>query len=365
MQELLDFAKLSLEYKGSVIERGDDILSAVIPEEVARELEMSEFETFTVNSDPAPGETPLAYGSDALEKLLSIIKDMGYTTCYLMPFVEFKKAVTENDILRQFEFSNAKFQSVSVTKGHVPYLLFNFKWTVISDMRRDGLFSCVINQLTGSRVREIEKVFSQRPVIEYAHINDYVFEGKPVEEAFKKACCETRLGIEDELTDFRKSMMRRMQRDIRRVEDYYNGLIGELRKKRPGKKDVDELIADLKNKEKVIKLELKAKRSDLLKKYTTKVNIDLISVARIYLPSAAADIKILFKKFKPIFRTCWNPITKDLEDLICDGCLRNTSHIYLCPHQHLLCEKCHGLCVKCGRRYCKVCHGDKFPCDCK
>ena len=364
MKELLDFVKIALEHKGAIIEQDEDIINAVIPPEVAENIELQEFSSFTVKPDAQPDEIKLAYGSQALDKIMSLIENEGLTTHYLIPYLEMNKKITENDIQRHFNFVNAKFRSVNVIHGFIPYIIFNFRWTIISDMRRDGLYSCILNQLTGASLREIEESVSQRPVDNISKIDAYVFNGKPFNEIFKKACSDSQKGIEAETAEFKNSMMRRLKRDIRRVEEYYNTLIRELKRKRKGKKDIDELIKDLKNKEKIIKLELKAKRADLVKKYDTKVKVELVSAAQIFLPSAVADVKLLFKKHQPVYRVCWNPLTLSLEDLVCDGCGENTSHIYLCPNLHLLCEKCHGLCSQCGRRYCRVCHGESYPCDC-
>jgi len=365
MQELFDFVKTTLEQKGALLDRENGDLNAVLPPDVAESLKLPEFVTFTADGEPTEGEVSLSYNSEILEGLLDLIEQEGITSRFLVPHVQFNKEIKGRDVERKFQFVNSKLRSVKAEECYLSYLILNFKYSIISDVRKDGLFSCIINQSTLARVFGMEEAAAQRPLLPFSSVKKKdIYRSKALGDIFKKACAEAEWNIEIEIGDFKKSLARKLSRDIFRVEEYYNGLLEELRKRRRGRKSREDEEKALKEKEKAIKLELKAKRADLEKKYATRINVRLFSAAQFIVPSGAAKVELLFKKNRPVLTIPWNPVTRSLEDLVCDGCQANTSHIYFCPKLHLLCEKCHGFCITCGRKYCRVCHGEKMPCNC-
>jgi hypothetical protein len=109
----------------------------------------------------------------------------------------------------------------------------------------------------------------------------------------------------------------------------------------------DRLVQDRKEKIALIPDELAKKKEDLLKKYSIRVRI--IPCAALFLRTPAVkilcDIHIGREK-KPV-SLIYNPMTKGLDPLVCDGCGRGTSSISFCSQQHVLCSRCQGKCPVC------------------
>lgn len=361
MNELFEFVKNTLEYRGEVVEQDNGGLNALLSPDIAGELELPEYVEFVPDVESKPDGVLLSYGSEVLDRFVSLVGDNGVTTRFLY-LAKPVKELTRKDIMREFRFSGCKLRKVTASDGFVPYIHFNFKYTVISDERRDGFFEYLLNQMTLSRAPLIENKHLLRPIRSRSEIRGDILSGKSLKKVYRKACNIVENEILEETVDFKKSLNRRLGRDLKRIDEYYNKLLTELKKRRNRGKTIKMSPEEYKSKQRAINLEMQSKRMDLLNKYETNIDVRLVNAAIIFIPCVVGEVEVLQRKKKITLGIPWNPITKSLEGLVCEGCLSETFNIYFCPEMHLLCENCHTSCLTCGRKYCRICHGDSLPC---
>jgi hypothetical protein len=153
--------------------------------------------------------------------------------------------------------------------------------------------------------------------------------------------------IMDEISSFQESMARRFRRDVVSLEKYYGALEKEMRKglERPGLSA--ELIKDRKEKIALIPDELSRKKEDLFRKYSVKVKIEPCAAMVINTPAVKILYKVSIGRDHKRLSLIYNPVTKSIDPLVCDGCGRNITSTYFCNHFHLLCAMCRERCPVC------------------
>ncbi|MCE1246246.1 MAG: cytochrome P450 [Firmicutes bacterium] len=361
MHELFEFAEKTLARRGALVDFEDGKLKAVIPKDVASALEISEYTTFT-DDEPGQNEIMLTYSSDIMEKLVEITRSSGKISRFFLSDIEAKKEVTLHDIKRCFEFINSKVVSVETEKIIAPYFVFNFKYSMVSDERKDGIASVTVNGHTLAGIGTFDEGLLHFRQDETSDSSLPLPDPKPIGEIYNKACFEVKQIVQNETEHFKTILSRRLERDIKRLEEYYHNLINELGKRKRGRKSsIEEIREDLQKKEDAVRTEFELKRNDILKKYDTKINFSLFSAARLSIPSILTKIKAQYKKETIIIPTVWNPLAKDLEPVSCRHCKADTKSIFICQNKHIVCEKCHGTCPECGKKYCLACN-PQLPC---
>jgi hypothetical protein len=111
-----------------------------------------------------------------------------------------------------------------------------------------------------------------------------------------------------------------------------------------------------------IALELKLKRADLQAKHSVHVKLELIAACRVEIPVLAASLRLERRKGTREIRVFWNPLTKAVEPLACEGCLGDAGALSVCDDRlHLLCGACGGACRECLRPFCRACHPSGCP----
>jgi hypothetical protein len=154
--------------------------------------------------------------------------------------------------------------------------------------------------------------------------------------------------IAEEIQDFRDSMNRRLRRDAKNLEEYYETLKKEMGASLGRSGLSDHLIQDRRQKMALLPEELARKKDDLLQKYSIRVKI--IPCAALFIRTPAVrvlcDVHIGREK-RPISLT-YNPLTKTLDPLVCEGCAGSTTIVSFCPRHHVLCPQCSENCRACG-----------------
>ena len=142
-------------------------------------------------------------------------------------------------------------------------------------------------------------------------------------------------------------MNRRFRRDAANLEEYYEDLKQEMEEslKRPGLSE--QLMSDRKTKISLIPDELERKKGDLFKKYSIKIKIKFCGGIQIRTPA----VKILYqasvgRKQKQL-SMIYNPATKSMDPIVCNGCGGSTFNIRFCDHLHILCPACSAQCPAC------------------
>ncbi len=356
---LSDFTAHLLTESGAVVEPSDEGLEVLLPAEVAGMLEVPEYAKFSFSGDSREGIS-VTYESEILKKMARLMGDRGkFTTVELGP-PSVKTEKLEDRLEEKVVFHNAVFHVERKEERRISYLLGYSKYSALSDDRQEGIVSCLVNELNLS----VQKTTSETLELIASHAQEPTGEaqresGEKALKAFWHAQVEI---VKEVLRDFLISVERRMNRDIRRVHDYYQTLIHEHRQLTEKKMLTPEEKDKTVSKSEAIERELKGKTQDLIGKFSIELRLEPISLIRIEALSPIFWISVKRRKEGRPFPLTYNPILKSLDPLPCEACFYPRRGHYVCDDRlHILCRQCFALCPRCEKIICRACHPNACP----
>ena len=242
----------------------------------------------------------------------------------------------------------------------ISYLLGYSKYCARSDDRQEGIVGCLINELNLA----VQKTTSE--ILDFIGIEAEDPRGQVKQENSErilKAIWRAQLKIVREaLADFLISMERRMNRDIRRVHDYYQTLIYEQHQAMAKKAAAQEDYERAEGKMSAIERELKGKIQDLVGKFSVDVQLEPISFIRIETISPIFWLSVKRRKEARQFPLTYNPVVRSLDPLPCEACFYPRKGYFVCDDRlHILCRECFAPCARCDKMFCRACHPKGCP----
>ena len=319
--ELLSFTSRALEKHGGLVDYRDDQLFALLPQELAQSLGVSE------EVQIGGLDFPLIYGSPFLDRLIEKAHQEVPIVYGQIEIPYLKKAGFEQLIGRDLLFADGQIRIISRAEARTTYMVFISHYVALSDERKEGLVRLTAQEETGSLIPGFEAHFPEFQVIffEPGKIPPHfpVHLDKVVSLGLKKAQEIT----EAELAEFLKSMKRRLQRDIRNTREYFQALEKEMMTAlKAGRTEAHE--NERKAKIKALPQELSRKIEDLQHKYQIQVTITGSAALRFLVPVAQLLLQIRYRKLERTFRITWNPITRRLDPLLCEHCSETIQVVY-------------------------------------
>ena len=355
---LADFTAHLLTERGGVVEPSGDGLEVLLPAETALALEIPEHANLAFSG--GGDGIAVSYDSDFLKKMARLIGQRGrFTTVSLAPSPLRIEKVAER-LGEKIAFHNAVFQLQRTEEKPVSYLLGYSKYSALSDDRQEGIIASMVNELNLTVRRASAETFdfiagnAGEPSGEAERIG-----GASVLQAFYQSQAEM---VKEALKDFLASVERRMNRDIRRVDDYYRTLVHEHRQQLAKKLATAEEQAKTLGKIEAVERELKSKIVDLVGKFSLEILLEPISFLRVETISPTLWIAVKRRKHARLFPLTYNPIAKSLDPLPCEACYYPKKGYYVCDDRlHILCRPCFAPCPRCGKNNCRACHPKGCP----
>jgi hypothetical protein len=340
------FVRRFFEINGAVIERRPDGLEALLPEHLAVRLNTPEY-LHIATGENAKEKFTVNYGSPLLEKIVDAACATAPLISCRLDFNYIKRQGFDRLIQDQFVFFNCVGRVKSAAEVRTAYLLLTCRYLAQSDEQKEGLIDLAFNLETGAAVSDMAKMLNTVERTFETDSASTLFEDDKVEEILTWVQRQTGKVIIREIEPFQDSMNRRFQRDVANLEEYYEDLKKEMEEslKRPGISN--QLMSDRKAKISLIPDELERKKADLFKKYSIRVKLELCGGIQIRTPA----VKILYqtsvgRKQKQL-SMIYNPVTKSMDPLVCDGCGDSTFNIRFCDGLHILCPACSTKCPAC------------------
>ncbi len=343
---LEQFVRRFFEFKGAVMEQRPDGLEAVLPEHLATRLNTPEY-IHIAAGEKADEKFSIHYGSPFLEKLVDAACDTTPLIGCRLNFNYIKRQGFDRLIRDQFVFHNCVGHVESAAEVRTEYLLLTCRYLAQSDEQKEGLVALAFNLETGAAVAEINSRFDTVERTFETNSEQMLLSDDKIKAILTWAHRQAGKVLDTEIEPFQDSMNRRFRRDVANLEEYYADLKQEMKQslKRPGISD--QLVSDRKAKISLIPDELERKKADLFKKYSIRVKLKLCGGIQIRTPA----VKILYqasvgRKQKQL-SMIYNPVTKSMDPLVCDGCGDSTYNIRFCDHLHILCPACGTKCPAC------------------
>ena len=360
-----------LTHQGALLERTEDgCLEFVVPPSLSETLGIPEHGKLSFAYQPFDESVISAsYESEFFRSVDRLLSGRGKMAKAVyssqLPNIEkVSKWVSEKIAL-----SNASFRLQKVDHQRIDYALIFFKYVALSDEKREGIFSLLINEqnLSTSPLNANVTAFWE----DLKEPKEIIARSEGISKSLQAGFSAASLIVKEEFEPFIKSLERRLNRDIIRVFEYYETLKGEIHKAFEKKffsgRDSPEAQSEeerkvLSGKVDAVEGEKRWKIQDLVSKYALNIRIEPVCIIDIETESIVFWLEIKRRLSSRTFPLSYNPLLKKVDSLPCESCFYPRGTYYLCDEKlHILCATCFRKCPDCGREYCSVCHPKGCP----
>lgn len=335
--ELLAFAGDLIEKRGGLIERLPDRLLAVLPPDLAGTLALSE--EVVLGTD----ETSLLYGSPFLDRLVALATSEVPMVYGQIEVPYLKKAGFEELLGKDLSFADGQIRVSARAEARTTYMVLTCRYVALSDERKEGLLQIGVHEGSGAVITGLDRVWSDFQAQFFAPGKVPSHFPVRLEPAIASATASARTGIEKELRDYLTSMQRRLQRDVTNTREYYDALKTEMAASLSHPNLTEAQRQEREEKLEALPAELARKVEDLRQKYRVEVTITACATLRLLVNIAQISLAIRYRKGERNLRVVWNPLTRQLDPLVCERCRQTITRIHPAAGDkgiELLCARC-------------------------
>ncbi len=305
-------------------------LEVLLPPKIAEALKVGELVTFTTNADTNGSSSYfVTYNSDILERFEGLLSNSGYVASYGIKYDGYlKKSGFEKLVTETLCPLNGLIRVQNAVPAITPYVLFNVNYTAFASEKRLGMVSFWVNGITGvtgvdlgdALLWTVDRIASPPPEeVTALNYSQLLLIGSQHSEQL----------IERELIPWRQKNQRQLQRDEKRITEYYQDIIREIK----GKIQKRNLEGEDKERElarvNATFLELKRKIKDLHERSRLEVTAELHSALIVWLQTVHINCQLIRKKQKREVVAVWNPYQKKVEPLRCEQSNNPVTSFYL------------------------------------
>lgn len=375
MAELLNFVETILELEGAATERiAPDGLEVMLPPVLQQRLEIPELTRLGFGPDLPAHAQRVTLESDWMNRLERVMAARGHLARQILKVPCPPPAKPERIVEDTLELTNAVYRFLGVTPAWTRYLIISFRYTAISDEKRDGILHLGLNLNNGSTLDNLLDPLlyaAGEAAGNRASLPKGVKLPPPWETARLTAVLNRALParIHRCLGRFLAGMQRRQERDLNRIYNYHSELREEAlaRVHRLQQKDAltERQRAEQKRAEQRLEAiirEYQAKVGDLRQKYAMGVECVWVQTLELIMPVQRFEVSIRRRKGERRLALDWNPVARKLEQAPCEY-----SHTWERPRSvcddrlHLVTPEAYSPCTQCGKAYCRACHPQKCP----
>lgn len=271
------------------------------------------------------------------------------------------------------ELPNAVCRFHSVEATWTRCLILTFRYTALSDEKREGLAWLGFNLGTGAPLDEV----LTRLRAALADDDNWCLPEPEARRAagstWDSALLASRLQpllddrLRRELEPFLRAMHRRLDRDRARVHAYHDDLrsgslkrLATLAGRHGEKAEADRRRESLRVA--TIEREYRAKLDDLRHNYALRVSAEWVQTLELLVPVQRLDVVIRRRKGERPIQFDWHPVARLAEAPPCDWGLGLGRVRLVCDEKlHLTEPAGQAPCVACGKAWCRACHPASCP----
>jgi len=375
MRNLPEFITDLLESRGAIVEKsGADGLDVIASPEISRLLGLPEYHRLSFASENMGKDAlPASYDSEYFRSLERLFADTGRRAAVTIETPAVHADKIAKTLTEHLPLTNATLRMERREETSLAYYLVFFRFTALSDDRHEGMLSVLVNPLTGSTAlleNALEELADRmRPLAEAGEIP-----AAEIMKIFGWACTAVTGMVKERLKDFIRSAERRLNRDVRRVYEYYETLKEEVTlsiQKKAAAGQQMQMLTESTPKEGIERLQAKLpaidaerewKIQDLTAKYALEIRLAPLCALRIQATVPVFWITLKRRLASRLFPVTYNPLLKKLDPLPCESCFHPAGAYTVCDEKlHVICTNCFTTCLRCGKPHCPVCHGGKCP----
>ena len=369
MGALREFVADLLESEGAVVEPIEpDELDVLAPEPLGRAMGWPEFVRLGFGPAPAAGVTPIRLEGDWLDRFAGLIGDRGRFAerQLVLPREVAPPGTPERLIERAIELPNAVWRLRDAKPAWARCLLLAFRYTAVSDEKREGIVWLGFNTTTGG-ILDDELLVRLR--MSLADDADWQAPQPEVRAAVGPAWDAQALGacaaplveqrVRSELEPFLRAMRRRLERDRARVHAYHDGLRRAAQTKLAALAPKADKAEEQTRRETLriaaIEREYAAKLDDLRHNFALRVTAECVQGIAVLAPVHRYELLIKRRKGERTIAIDWHPAVRLMELPPCDWGAGAGPTRLVCDERLHLTDAAAEACPSCGKPWCRAC----------
>lgn len=373
MGELRGFVAEVLERRGAAVEAVEpDGLEVLAPGPVRKALGWPELARLGFGTQRPAEAIPIGLEGDWLDRFGALLGDDGRWSERQFSGGPPSCGDPERALEHGFDLPNAVWRFHGVTATFTRCLVLAFRYTALSDEKREGLIWLAFNTATGAditgiaaRLRRLlqDEADWQAPAAEVRSAAGPGWDGATLESRVRPVLDA---GVKDELAPFLRAMRRRLERDRDRVHGYHDDLRRTSLKRlaalaRTGEKaDSDRRREEMRVA--AIEREYRAKLDDLRRNYALRVTMEWVQALELYVPVQRFDVLIKRRKGERPIRIDWHPTVRAIEPPLCEaGPGLERTRLVCDDSLHLVAPAALAPCPSCAKAFCRACHHSACP----
>jgi hypothetical protein len=362
-----------LTAEGALVEQIEpEGLEAVVPPSLQRVLSVPELCRLGFGTTLPDGATRVGIESDWLERCARAMGERGrWSKCFLNASAGLGDV--EAVLAHELTLDNATFRLVAARPAWTRYLVFDLRYTAISDEKRDGVLRCVVNLATGALPDAMlervtpwldDVVVSGRdPGADVAVPDDAAL---PADWPQPRVLDVLRRAVPARLTaalaPFEHGLRRRLARDQDRLHAYHNDLYREAMRRAAVATEGDAAWQREQLRIAAVTREYRAKLDDLGHKYALRVTLEWIRTLELVMPVVRLEVLLRRRKAERVVWLDWNRLARRLESPACEDNYAPERPRLACDDAvHLVSADGLAPCAGCGKAYCRACHRAGCP----
>jgi hypothetical protein len=289
----------------------------VVPSEVATAAHLPG-EEFSLSTAAAPGTLQVGLAGEFLDQAARVLDvAVPRNGSFCIPERYLTSRDLTDKIARTFAWNNARAKYDTAEPALVEYHL----WTLLGSLRSEdvweAIFQVAVNAESQAAV-DLPNLFLEPDLLGEEPAN-----APEDPTTFATAIAEGKRWLINASAEFVRRIEQRLERDRKRLQDYYRALAREAdgSKRRAATVPSPEEIAA---KKRAVELELRRKLAELNENYALRAELRPVALARVRVPALVVPMVIQRKQAVRDYCLYWNSLLKRLEPLSCSRCRRAT-----------------------------------------
>jgi hypothetical protein len=342
-----------------------DGLDVLAPPPLQQALGVGEFCRFGFGPTLPDGAQRMGIESDWLARFAGIVGERGRWNRQVIDPGSRKAPDAERLLEHELVLENATFRLLEAAPAWTRYLVLDFRFSALSDEKREGTHRLAINLATGAMPEAIfDRIGPWLADAEHSVLPEDAAlppgwdSGRTIEVVRRALPWR----VEAALAPFVTGLRRRLARDLDRLHGYHNDLHREASRRAAQLGAGDKAIQRETLRMAAIAQDYRAKLDDLAHKYALRITVDWVQTLELVMPVHRLTVQIRRRKAERVMALDWNTLARRLELPPCEASWSTERPRLVCDDAlHLVAPAGLAPCAGCGRAYCRACHQERCP----
>jgi hypothetical protein len=373
VSDLRSFVADLIETEGGAVEAIEpDGLEVLAPEPVRAATGWPEIVRLGFGAQLPPGAKPVGFEGDWIERFGAVLGERGRWAERQLALADPapRPGDPERLLAHAIDLPNAVWRLRGVTPAWTRCLLLTFRYTAVSDEKREGLVRLGFNQGTGAVVDDVLARLNlgsagwQAPEPEVRQAAGPGWNASDIE---RRTGPLLNYHARRELEPFIRAMQRRLDRDRERIHAYHSDLRLQAQRKLAAlARQPDDKAEATRKREQLriaaVEREYAAKIDDLRRNYALRVDVEWVQGAELYLPVQRFEVLVKRRKGERLMRLDWHAAARVMEAPPSEwGSGQGRSRLVCDERLHITDAEAQAPCCACGKAWCRACHPAACP----